>query len=71
MEFVLYVDVAIKSYAISPKTGSTFDGFIDCTLEKFTGLIDRWQKAIVQVSHLPNQICVQESGLAESGTEYT
>ena len=35
------------------------------------GLISRWRKAIVQVSHLPNQICVQESGLAESGTEYT
>ena len=30
--FVLYVDVAIKSYAISPMTGSTFDGFINCTL---------------------------------------
>ena len=35
---VLYVDVAIKSYAISPQTGSTFDGFIDCTLEQFSGL---------------------------------
>ena len=32
--FVLYVDVAIKSYAISPMTGSTFDGFIDCTLHR-------------------------------------
>ena len=30
---VLYVDVAIKSYAISFWTSSTFDGFIDCTLE--------------------------------------
>ena len=27
---VLHVDVAIKSYAISILTGSTFDGFIDC-----------------------------------------
>ena len=35
---VLYVDVAIKSYAISPQTGSTFDGFINCTLERFSGL---------------------------------
>ena len=26
----LYVNVAIKSYAISSLTGSTFDGFIDC-----------------------------------------
>ena len=25
------VDVAIKSYVISILTGSTFDGFIDCT----------------------------------------
>ena len=30
---VLYMDVAIKCYAISSKTGSTFDGFIDCTLD--------------------------------------
>ena len=29
---VLYVDVAIKCYATSSETGSTFDGFIDCTL---------------------------------------
>jgi hypothetical protein len=29
------MDVAIKSYAISFLTGSTFDGFIDCTLEGF------------------------------------
>ena len=28
---VLHVDVAIKSYAISILTGSTFDGFIDFT----------------------------------------
>jgi hypothetical protein len=28
--------VAIKSYAKSPKTSSTFDGFIDCTLEQFS-----------------------------------
>ena len=27
----IYVDVVIKSYAISPQTGSTFDGNIDCT----------------------------------------
>ena len=39
---VYYVDVAIKSYATSTLTGITFDGFIDCTLEKFTGLIDEW-----------------------------
>ena len=31
---VLYADVAIKSYAISLQTGSTFDGFIGCTLEQ-------------------------------------
>ena len=30
-KIVLHVDVAIKSYAISILTGSTFDGFIDCT----------------------------------------
>ena len=30
--FVLCTFVAIKSYAISPLTGSTFDEFIDCTL---------------------------------------
>ena len=29
---VLCVDVAIKRYAISSETDSTFDGFIDCTL---------------------------------------
>ena len=28
---VQHVDVAIKSYVISILTGSTFDGFIDCT----------------------------------------
>ena len=33
LSHVLNVDVAIKSYAISSLTGSTFDGFIDCTLE--------------------------------------
>ena len=26
------MDVAVKSYVIPPLTGSTFDGFIDCTL---------------------------------------
>ena len=31
LEVVPHVDVAIKSYAISILTGSTFDGFIDCT----------------------------------------
>ena len=31
LQNVLHVDVAIKSYAISILTGSTFDGFIDCT----------------------------------------
>ena len=30
--YYIYVDVAINSYAISPQTGSTFDGFIDCTM---------------------------------------
>ena len=31
------VDVAIKSYAMSILTGSTFDGFIDCTNIKQKG----------------------------------
>ena len=31
MKIVQHVDVAIKSYVISILTGSTFDGFIDCT----------------------------------------
>ena len=34
LQNVLHVDVAIKSYAISILTGSTFDGFIDCTKTK-------------------------------------
>ena len=32
---VQHVDVAIKSYAVSILTGSTFDGFIDCTKDLF------------------------------------
>ena len=36
-KIVLHVDVAIKSYAISILTGSTFDGFIDCTNIKQKG----------------------------------
>ena len=31
LKTVHHVDVAIKSYAISILTGSTFNGFIDCT----------------------------------------
>ena len=31
LKIVQHVDVAIKSYVISILTGSTFDGFIDCT----------------------------------------
>ena len=31
VENCTHVDVAIKSYVISILTGSTFDGFIDCT----------------------------------------
>ena len=34
LQIVHHVDVAIKSYAISILTGSTFDGFIDCTRTK-------------------------------------
>ena len=37
LKIVQHVDVAIKSYVISILTGSTFDGFIDCTLEKSSG----------------------------------
>ena len=31
LKIVQHVDVAIKSYVIYILTGSTFDGFIDCT----------------------------------------
>ena len=36
------VDVAIKSYVISFLTGSTFDGFIDCTNEYQTKRVELW-----------------------------
>jgi hypothetical protein len=40
--FTVYykVDVAIKSYVISFLTGSTFDGFIDCTNEYQTKRVE-------------------------------
>ena len=48
---VQHVDVAIKSNAISLLTGSTFDGFIDCTKTKRTNL-SSWRGIYFQLPSL-------------------
>jgi len=59
---VLYVDVAIKSYAISSLTGSTFDGFIDCTLDRLTvstcnfTILQQWSTYPHSVQYLSSAI---------------
>ena len=55
-----HVDVAIKSYVISILTGSTFDGFIDCT---HIGMVKDFNKDLDIHQILFNRCCILFCGV--------